>query len=85
MGDEKQTKRDVEHSLLNHKLRQKLNVIKDADIFSFMFRGFLHFKSTSIWNTTNKGNAKQESTFEVSFEITLANIHKNRLDYWRRN
>ena len=46
-----------------------------------MFRGFLQFKSTSIWNTTNKSNANQESPFEVSFKITLANIHKNRLDY----
>ena len=46
-----------------------------------MFGGFLQFKSTSVWNTTNKGNDYQESTFEVSFKITLANIHKNQLDY----
>ena len=85
MGEEKQTKGDVEHSSLKHNLGQKLNVIqviKDPDIFSFMFGGFFHFKSTSIWNTANKGNANQESAFEVSFKVTVANIHKlNRLDY----
>ena len=75
-------KRDVEHNLLKHNLGQKLNVIKDADIFSSLCSEvFLQFKATSIWNTANKSNANQESPFEVSFKITLANIQKNRLDY----
>ena len=54
VGEEKQRKCDVEHNLLKHNLRQKLNVIKDADIFSFMFGGFLHFKSTSMDGTLQK-------------------------------
>ena len=34
--------------------------MKNAGIFLFMFGGFLHFKSTSIWNIKNNGNANQE-------------------------
>ena len=34
------TRRNLEHNLLKHNLGQKLNVIKDADIFSFMFGVF---------------------------------------------
>ena len=71
------TKRKVEHNLLKHNLGQKLNVIKDADIFLFLFWGFLHFKSILRWNIENKGNANQEGAFVLFFLIlTPANIHE---------
>ena len=82
VGEKKQTKRDVEHRLLNHNFRQKLNVTKDTEIY-FLCSEVFYISNLPAWmEHCEQGQRQPGKRISVFFLMALANILKlNRLDY----